>query len=236
MPFTTLLFDLDATLYPAESEVWLEIGKRIELYLRERMGISPEQTKILQKAYYDKYGTTLRGLQHHHQIHPQEYLQFVHDIPVGSYLNADTTLRQMLYSLPQRKWIFTNSDLNHANRVLKALDLADCFDGIISLESLDYECKPHPNVYQIALALSGETNPQQVAYLDDSLRNLAPAKELGLFTIFVNGSGSHPLNSPTNFAPDLTISRPHELVNALPELWQSPSKVLPQVNEPPVNE
>ncbi|GAB4579454.1 MAG: pyrimidine 5'-nucleotidase [Anaerolineales bacterium] len=217
MAFKTLLFDLDATLYPAENGFWAEIAHRIELYLIERMGISPDKTTALKTAYYHEYGTTLRGLQHHHHIDPKEYLQFVHNIPTERYLQPDQLLREMILALPQQKWIFTNSDFAHATRVLAALGLADCFDGIISLETLAYECKPHPSVYQMALQITGASDPRQVLYLDDSLRNLAPAHAMGIYTVHVGPSLS-PNGTPLKFSPDLSIHRPHELVHALPEL------------------
>lgn len=220
MKFQTILFDLDATLYPAENGVWAEIGARIGLYLRERMGMPPDQTPALQKQYYIEYGTTLRGLQHHHHIDPQDYLQFVHDIPVQTYLQPDPPLAELIRTLPQRKWIFTNSDYAHATRVLSALGLMDCFDGIISLESLDYECKPHPIVYQTALEITGTSDPRQVLYLDDSLRNLAPAKDLGIYTVHVGPVLTPGNGDPTTFTPDLSILRPHDLVRAMPELWE----------------
>jgi putative hydrolase of the HAD superfamily len=221
MTFQTILFDLDATLYPADNGFWLEIGRRIEIYLQDRMGMGLEQTIALKKAYYTQYGTTLRGLQHHHSIDPQDYLKFVHDIPASAYLQPDAPLREMLQSLPQRKWIFTNSDNTHTMRVLEALDLTGCFDGIISLESLDYECKPHPIVYQTALALAGESDPGRVVYLDDSLRNLAPAKEMGVFTIHVGPVTPTGDGVPIGFTPDLSIARPHDLVQSMTELWAS---------------
>ena len=217
MSYRTILFDLDATLYSADNGFWAEIGKRIEIYLQHRMGFSTEETILLRKSYYDKYGTTLRGLQFHHHVDPQEYLQFVHDIPVGYFLQPDTPLRKLLQTLPQPKWIFTNSDKAHAGRVLTALNLTDCFEGIISLESMDYECKPHPIAYQIALKLAGETDPHQVVYLDDSLRNLAPAKALGFFTVHVGKANSADLHR-ADPGPDLSIPRPHDLLQALPTL------------------
>ncbi len=220
MTFKTILFDLDATLYPAENGFWAEIGNRIEVYLQDRLGIPPEKTTAIKKNYYLQYGTTLRGLQHHHQIDPQDYLQFVHDIPASAYLTPDPLLREIIQSMPQRKWIFTNSDQAHATRVLTALGLENCFDGIISLENLAYECKPHPSVYLTALALAGETDPHRVAYLDDSLRNLTPAKELGIFTIHVGPKLSPNTPDFSNFTPDLSIARPHDLVQTMPELWE----------------
>ena len=219
MSYRTIFFDLDATLYPADNGFWAEIGNRIELYLQDRMGMSPAHTTALKKFYYLQYGTTLRGLQHHHHIDPQDYLQFVHDIPAEIYLQPDPHLRAMIQSLPQRKWVFTNSDRQHATRVLSALNLVGCFEGIISLESLDYECKPHPSVYQTALTLAGETNTRQVVYLDDSLRNLAPAKELGVFTVHIGPPHSSNGASDPMFSPDLSIPRPHDLLQAMPDLW-----------------
>lgn len=218
MTFKTILFDLDATLYPADNPFWAEIGHRIEKYLQERMGIPPEQIIPLKKAYYQTYGTTLRGLQHHHHIDPQEYLQFVHNIPAQEYLHPDPPLREMIRTLPQRKWIFTNSDHAHATRVLQALGLSDCFDGILSLESLAYECKPHPSVYQIALQLTGTSAPREVLYLDDSLRNLAPAHAMGMYTVHVGPPLSSENGVPADFAPHLSILRPHDLVHALPQV------------------
>lgn len=218
MNFTTIFFDLDATLYPAENGLWAEIGKRIELYLRERMGFAPDQTAALQKTYYLEYGTTLRGLQHHHPIDPQDYLQFVHDIPAQTYLQPDPLLREMIRTLPQRKWIFTNADKAHAIRVLNALELEDCFDGIISLEGLAYECKPHPSVYPTALSLAGTSDPRQVLYLDDSLRNLAPAQAMGMYTVHVGPKLPTGNGNPAAFTPDLSIPRPHDLARKMPEL------------------
>lgn len=218
MNFQTILFDLDATLYPADNPVWAEIGHRIEIYLRERLSIPPEKTNYLKKSYYLEYGTTLRGLQFHHHVDPQDYLRFVHDIPIQTYLQPDPALRAMIRTLPQQKWIFTNSDRAHATRVLTALDLVDCFEGIISLESLDYECKPHPIVYQTALHITQTPDPRRVLYLDDSLRNLAPAHALGMYTIYVGPPLPSANGTPPEFVPSRTLPRPHDLLQTMPEL------------------
>lgn len=221
MSFQTILFDLDATLYPADNPIWAEIGHRIEIYLHERLGILPEQTNALKKSYYLEYGTTLYGLQIHHHVDPQDYLRFVHDLPAQTYLQPDPPLRTMLRALPQQKWIFTNSDQAHATRVLTALNLADCFDGIISLESLDYECKPHPLVYQLAQHITHTPDPHRILYLDDSLRNLAPAHALGMYTVHIGPPLPADHNAQPEFIPPLSLRRPHDLLKALPELIET---------------
>ncbi|NJN45016.1 MAG: pyrimidine 5'-nucleotidase, partial [Anaerolineae bacterium] len=189
MKFNTLFFDLDATLYPANNGLWAEIGNRITKFLEDRLGLSKLQAQTLKKSYYEKYGTTLRGLQFHKQVDTLDYLSYVHDISLEKYLRPDPPLQEMINSLPQTKWIFTNSDHNHATRVLHALGLETSFDGIVSLETMDYECKPHLHAYQTALKTAGVSNSKQVAYLDDSMRNLQPANALGFFTILIDIEG-----------------------------------------------
>ena len=74
-------------------------------------------------GYYIHYGTTLRGLQIHYGIQPKEYLNFVHDLPLHQYLQPNPALREMLRSIPKKRWIFTNSDQPHVERVLSILGI-----------------------------------------------------------------------------------------------------------------
>jgi pyrimidine 5'-nucleotidase len=214
MTFKSIFFDLDATLYPADNGLWTEIGNRIEVFMSSFLGLSPEEIQNLKQIYYENYGTTLSGLQRHHNVDPQEYLAFVHDIPLRKYLQPDHSLRKIIQSLNQEKWIFTNSDHAHAQRVINELNLDNCFNGIIGLEALSYYCKPNREAFERALSLAGETHPNEIVYLDDSYQNLKAANYLGFFTILVGTDSPQPV-------VDLSILRPHDLPNALPELWNS---------------
>jgi putative hydrolase of the HAD superfamily len=213
MNYTTLFFDLDDTLYPAGNGLWEEIQNRMNRYITDRLNIPPEKTAGLRKHYYLTYGTTLRGLQHNHRVDPDEYLAFVHDLPLDRYLRPDPPLRELLGRLPQKKWIFTNSDKFHAGRVLKTLDLSGCFDGIIDIYALDYSCKPEPAAYQRALSLAGKIEPDCCIFFDDSPRNLGPARELGITTILVGRDGPDP-------AACLSIPSLFDLPEKMPELFR----------------
>ena len=57
----TWVFDLDNTLYPSDSDLWPKIDMRITLFLSELFGLDGISSRALQKFYYQKYGTTLRG-------------------------------------------------------------------------------------------------------------------------------------------------------------------------------
>ena len=159
MRFNTLLFDLDETLYPSSSGLWMAIRERINAFLLERMGFPPEQIEILREKYFREYGTTLRGLQANYSVDMEEYLAFVHDVPLEKYLHPDPQVRQVIAALPARKYIFTNADNAHANRVLDVLDLQGLFDGILDVHTISPYCKPMPESLELALQAAGSPPP-----------------------------------------------------------------------------
>ena len=159
MPYTQLFFDLDDTLYPSTNGLWNLIRQRMNDYMLEVLRIPPEQVAIIRRQYFEAYGTTFRGLQIHHQVDADDFLAYVHDLPVESILSPDPELRRLLQSLSLPKWIFTNADANHAGRVLSALGIGDCFNGVIDIRSMGFICKPDPQAYRIALGQSRRKQP-----------------------------------------------------------------------------
>jgi putative hydrolase of the HAD superfamily len=213
MYFSTLYFDLDDTLYPPSSGLWDAIRHRMNEYMQGLIDLPMDDIVKLRQSYLEKYGTTLRGLQAHYEVDADEYLSFVHDLPLEKYIQPDPALRTVLLSLPQRRWVFTNSDANHSSRVLNILGISDCFEGIIDIRAIDFDCKPDKIAYQKALILTSNVDPAQCVIFDDALRNLTPARELGFFTVLVGKNGREA-------SVDRTISSLHDLKNCIPELWQ----------------
>ena len=193
MEFEVLFFDLDETLYPAGNGVWEAIAERINVYIHQHLNLDWEEIPALRNQYYSKYGTTLRGLEVVHQIDTQEYLRFVHDIPISNYLQPNPQLREMLLSFSQPKYIFTNADHNHARRVIKALDIEDCFEGILDVNSVSPYCKPQPEAYEIVLKQLDLTPSTQSVLIDDKVTNLQTASRFGFFTVLVGQNGSGPV-------------------------------------------
>ncbi|GAB4505793.1 MAG: pyrimidine 5'-nucleotidase [Anaerolineales bacterium] len=192
MRFSTLFFDLDDTLYPSSSGLWSAIKERMNVYMRDQLGISPADIPRLREQYFRQYGTTLRGLQAHHGVNTQDFLAFVHDLPLSQYLTPNPLAREVLASLPVHKWIFTNADAPHARRVLKTLDLEGCFDGIVDVNAVAPYCKPMPEAFEIALRLAGEKEPYRCALIDDLPRTTRAAREAGLFGILYGQTQPHP--------------------------------------------
>ncbi len=212
MTFSTLFFDLDATLYPASSGLWNAIKSRIQNYMIEVMGFSEQEARKLREAYYHNYGTTLEGLRRHHDIDPADYLAYVHDVPIEDFIKVTPQLIEILSTLPQTKWVFTNADRDHAQRVLEHLEVHHLFAGIVDVYALDYQVKPQLNAYQQALQLTQAPSPTACVFFDDLPQNIPPANEIGFFTVLVNENEVH--NSA-----DLHITSLLALPRHMPELW-----------------
>ena len=183
MRFTTIFFDLDDTLYPSSAGLWKAIKGRMNDYMRDHMGFDEKEIPQLREKYFLQYGTTLRGLQAHHKINTDEYLAYVHDLPLGDYLAPDLLLRSVIASLPTRNLIFTNADIHHAQRVLTVLNLNDLFPTIVDVNAVAPYCKPMPKSFEIAMKLANETDPSRCVMIDDINRTTRAAREAGMFSI-----------------------------------------------------
>lgn len=210
MPYQTIFFDLDDTLYGKETGVWQSTRKRIELYMQEHMGMPVEKVHATRDKYLAEYGSTLRGLYLNHHIDPEEYLVYVHDVPIEKMLSPNPKLAEMLSRLPQQKWIFTNASVAHARRVLEALGIGAHFEGIIDVKAMEYHSKPNAKAYEVALRQISPRGAAGALFVDDQGVNLSPAKGLGAGTVLI-GSQPHP-------AADYFIKSVEDLISAVPAL------------------
>lgn len=186
MRFTTIFFDLDDTLYPPSTNLWKAIKKRMNDYMREHMDIPENEIPTLREKYFLEYGTTMRGLQANHKINTDDFLAYVHDLPLRDYLTPNPILHSIIASLPTRNLVFTNADMAHARRVLTALELNDLLDTIVDVNTLSPFCKPMPESFRIAMQAAGETDPSKCVMIDDIQRTTRAAREAGLFSILYN--------------------------------------------------
>jgi pyrimidine 5'-nucleotidase len=190
--FTTIFFDLDDTLYPSSTGLWHAIKERMNLYMAERMGFAPAEIPQLREKYYLQYGTTLRGLQANHEIDVEDFLAFVHDLPLDKYIQPNPDLCEIIAALGTRNLVFTNADAPHAQRVLRALQLDDCFENIVDVNAVAPYCKPMPESFQIAMRMAGTSDPSRCVMIDDLPRTTKAASEAGLFSILFGQDTPHP--------------------------------------------
>lgn len=185
------IFDLDNSLYPASSNLFELIDRRMGEYIQRLLKVDAGEARRVQKSHFHAHGTTLAGLMASHGVEPGEFLDFVHDIDLAR-LAADPALVAALDRLPGRKFVFTNASEDYARRVLDRLGLANAFDGMHDIHAMAYVPKPDPSGYAAICARRG-IDPARALFADDMARNLAPAKAIGMTTLWIdNGSEQGP--------------------------------------------
>lgn len=196
----TILFDLDDTLYPRRSGIMEQIRALILTFIEARLNLSSKEADALRRQYLETYGTTMRGLQINHQIDADEYLHHVHNIPLDKYLQPNPVLDAVLASIRQDKVVFTNASREHAERVLERLDIRRHFSRIVDVRDMGFESKPQPSAYQRICDLLN-VRPAECALVEDNLRNLQPAKALGMVTILVQEECGNDLDGIDHVIP-----------------------------------
>jgi putative hydrolase of the HAD superfamily len=178
------IFDLDNTLYPPSTRLFDQIDAKMGAYIADLLGCDPIEAHRVQKLYFHDHGTTLAGLMHNHDVVPRDFLTYVHDIDLAP-LAAAPRLAPLLERLPGRRIVFTNGDDAYAQRVLAALGLDGCFDAMWDIHAMHYRPKPEPLAYERMVAAL-DIDPARSVFVEDMARNLAPAKTLGMQTVWLD--------------------------------------------------
>jgi putative hydrolase of the HAD superfamily len=210
--FRFLLCDLDNTLYPPNSGVMQAVGHLIVRYISDRLDVPPDDAEGLKRQYYRQYGTTMRGLILHHGIDPEDYLGFVHDLPLEQYIQPNPDLDAMLDRIPLRKAVSTNADCQHARRVLDVLGIRHHFERIIDVRDFGFDSKPHQNAYHRILEILNAC-AEECILVDDSIHNLASAQAMGMVTVLVGASS--PSTEPSQEGADICIADILDLADAI---------------------
>lgn len=181
----TWVFDLDNTLYPASSDLFAQVSDRMREFIMDLLEIDAEEAHRLQKGYFLSHGTTLKGLIDHHGINPRDFLDYVHEIDLSP-IPPNPELPAILGRLPGRKLIFTNGSVRHAENIMIHLGIHEHFEGIFDIVHSDYVPKKHLEPYRRFLEAHA-VEPAKAAMFEDMARNLAPAHELGMTTVWIPG-------------------------------------------------
>ena len=177
------IFDLDNTLYSGKTRVFEQVDKKMSKYISEKLNISIDEAKKIQKNYFHEYNTTLNGMIKNHKIDANEFLEFVHDIDID-FLKKDLKLIEEFKRLDGKKFIFTNGSKKHALNVTRRIGIEQYFDDIFDIVESDFVPKPALKPYK-KLVEKHKIDPNLCVFVEDIARNLKPAYEMGMKTVWI---------------------------------------------------
>jgi putative hydrolase of the HAD superfamily len=177
------IFDLDNTLYSGDTKVFDQVDKKMSKFISEKIKVSIEEAKVIQKNYFHEYNTTLNGMIKNHNIDANEFLEFVHDVDLN-FLKADKPLEREISNLEGKKFIFTNGSKAHVSNVTKRIGIEKLFDGVFDIVESDFIPKPSIEPYKKIIE-KFKIEPQYSIFIEDIARNLKPAYELGMKTVWI---------------------------------------------------
>jgi len=177
------IFDLDNTLYSGKTRVFEQVDKKMSEYISKKLNISTDEAKKIQKNYFHEYNTTLNGMIKNHEIDPDEFLEYVHDIDID-FLKKDLKLEEEIKKLDGKKIIFTNGSRKHAINVTKRIGIDQYFDDIFDIVNSDFIPKPSIEPYK-KLVEKHKIDPNLCVFVEDIARNLKPAYEMGMKTVWI---------------------------------------------------
>lgn len=190
-PFTdidTWVFDLDNTLYPHHVNLWQQVDQRIGEFIGTHLKVPADEARRIQKDYYRRYGTSMRGMMTEHGVHADDFLAYVHQID-HSPLQPNPAMGAAIARLPGRKLVLTNGSTDHADKVLQRLGIDEHFEAVFDIIAAELEPKPAPQTYHKFLRDHG-VNPEKSAMFEDLARNLVIPHQLGMTTVLVVPDGT----------------------------------------------
>ncbi|HUX21753.1 MAG TPA: HAD-IA family hydrolase [Spirochaetia bacterium] len=191
-----ILFDLDNTLYPESSPLGRELSRRINKYAADFIGVSEEEALRLRRAETKQYGTTMRWLAQQYGLTDlNHYIESVHPLNVGDFIQKDEELKLFLHGLTLPMSVLTNSPASHARRVLEYLEIEDCFERVFDLNYSSFRGKPHRETYESVLAAI-DRSPAEAMFVDDVPSYLLGYREIGGVAVLVDETGTKIMDDP----------------------------------------
>ena len=181
---STWIFDLDNTLYSADSGIFQQVHTLMSKFVSAHLNIDIKKAKELQRKYYRQHGTTLRGLMDNHNVDPDHFLSEVHQLDY-SIVGPNFKLNRELKKLKGRKIIYTNANRQHANDILIRLELTNVFDEIFDIKTANYIPKPEVSPYEQIIS-EFNIDPITTIMFDDIAKNLVPAKNVGFASVWID--------------------------------------------------
>jgi putative hydrolase of the HAD superfamily len=186
------IFDLDNTLHDARPHIFPSMHAQMNEYLQRRFGLDEEGANGMRRFFWERYGTTLRGLVRHHGEDAKKFINETHRFPeLAPMVVGIPRLGHALARLQGKRLIFSNAPRHYVEAVVRALGVGRYFDAVYTIESTRYRPKPAVQGFRTLLR-AHNLDPHRCAFIDDMPENLRAAKKLGMSTVWVSREGRRP--------------------------------------------
>lgn len=181
---TSLIFDLDNTLYPRSPEVEADFAGRIKNYLKNNLSVDFDHSGFDWEKASLNMGAFLDRIFLGKDKERRKFTHYICDVDVGS-LQPDPQLDNHLGCLPHDKYIFTDSTVKHVTDSLNQIGVDQRhFKGIFDHIASGFRFKTDRLCHQRFLEKYG-LNPEECVLFEDNPHNLCPAAELGMTTVLI---------------------------------------------------
>jgi len=187
-----VIFDLDNTLYPASASMEADTIRRMNEYAARLLGLGLDETAVLRRERMPRYGTTLEWLMVEHGFsEPDDYFSYVHPDGEEDSIAFDPMLGPFLDSIDAPKFVFTNAPMEHADRVLLKLMIADRFERVFDVRFNLLKGKPAADAVERVIAAIG-LPADTTLFVDDVPRYVQGFVDRGGRGVLVDHFGRHP--------------------------------------------
>jgi len=190
------LFDLDNTLHDCSRHIFKAIDGAMSAAMAEMLDLDWAEADALRHEYWARYGATAIGLEKHHGIGADAFLEASHRFDVAPLVHAEAGIARKLTRLPGRKILLTNAPHRYARDVLCALGILQEFETLWTIDHMRLQgrLRPKPSTAMLRQLLARLRVPaHRVVLVDDTMKNLRSAKSLGMRTVL-----SHHPDTPHN--------------------------------------
>lgn len=177
-----VVFDMDDCLFQSNELAEYEKNHIKNSYLQ--LSNSDEETWIAHLSNFNLYREIF------HSTLKMDLLEFSekYERPkLEEFVKPDTELKSLLEKIKIRRFCFTNACRHRAKHVLNYLQLEDVLEAVICTDIVDTEfiCKPQMQAYKFLERYLSVSNPKNIYFFDDSLKNIEGAGIVGWNTIHV---------------------------------------------------
>lgn len=220
------LFDLDNTLHDASRGIFKRINVAMQRAVAHMVGCDMTTADTLRIRYWKAYGATVIGMVRHHAADPHEFLRLSHDFDVRPLVHSEPGLARKLACLPGRKILLTNAPTDYARQVLSQLGVLPQFEALWSIDHMRLQgrIRPKPSLALMRQVMARlDVPPRQTVLVEDTLKNLKSAHQLGMRTVHIFHPGTPFSSLYRGRAPyvDIRVNSLGRLLE-VPHAWRIP--------------